>query len=1093
MYWPCGVPKIYAFNGPKAEAFIGQQRIHHNEAANGDGKRRSEGSGEAVTTEQSQFKADDEFTKAVIGLRASRNDQVFVTITRTNIAVWQTRPTAVLAAVARSQSSLNTYGSNVALLLRPDSAIAVVQTQNNFLLTYSITTDAQARVYQQQFAYSQARRQSVIRQFGDDDATGLREVSIRFRMAIKIDAGISKAIASEQDLLVATIKPAAVQGIKWIPDKTGSQTANELLGKMEWMSQKSIIADLVHDRAMSLSVWVMVDGRAYAVQRNATSAKKSETSDESQDFERSENTKMLFHGHCFHEPSQQVSGASLAAINARFSILALSCENNEILIYSVKDYAGNIPPSHKVETPASITTTGKVTVLAYSPDGYCLFVGFEKGWAMWSVFGKPLGNSFNTNRNLAEANGEAWLLGVSTATWVGAGSEVLLTAPGDYRIWKLDMARSAATGCFSCANLVRAMLQTPSEVVIYRGHDLPDLTTISGEASLWHHALYPPAYLHNQWPIKTCVISQDGRYVAVAGRRGLAHYSVQSGRWKTFSDLSIENSFSVRGGMCWYGHILIAATESDGSHELRLYSRDLELGRTTVLYTEALNAPVIFIGPSGEDSLLVYTYENVLFHFIINLTPRGVNLVMVGHIAFHEMVRAPARVRAVSWILPDSQLRNGDPSHDVAVASVLFLNDDKLVLLQPSQSPEGSLKYDMRVIAQHIEYYILMRDQLSFNFSSPIDESVPPSPSVEQVLNGSRSNNLLRDSLWTFSGNDLHMWSDVSEVLHMALEGPMMNNLALLSIPVDFYPLSILLNKGVVLGSESETIQRRDVPFAILRFAIRTHLFIPYILRHQLSQQDMPAALGLAHQYKDLSYFAHALEILLHHILDEEVDRQDRQKSKGVRDAEQGMGSLLPTALAFLQSSLEQADYLSTIVQCTRKTELRSWQTLFAHLPPPTQLFEESLQLDSLKTAGGYLLVLQGLDEDEEGSEARIEPYVVRLMRLGKEKHDWDLCTELAGFMVALDPSGEGLRRVMKVVGFGSGEHEGLQEPKGLGLTIPSPSPRATLSGSQPSARQAVTGVGRSPGSSLGSPGSKSGESGADYFSASPGEYRQDF
>jgi hypothetical protein len=116
--------------------------------------------------------------------------------------------------------------------------------------------------------------------------------------------------------------------------------------------------------------------------------------------------------------------------------------------------------------------------------------------------------------------------------------------------------------------LARGLLQTGTEVILYRGHDLPDLTTISGKDSLWHHAQYPPTYLHSQWPIRSSVVSQDGRYVAIAGRRGLAHYSVNSGRWKVFEDSKIENSFAVRGGMCWYGHILIAAIESDGSYEV---------------------------------------------------------------------------------------------------------------------------------------------------------------------------------------------------------------------------------------------------------------------------------------------------------------------------------------------------------------------------------------------------------------------------------------------------------------------------------------------------------------------------------------------
>ena len=60
---------------------------------------------------------------------------------------------------------------------------------------------------------------------------------------------------------------------------------------------------------------------------------------------------------------------------------------------------------------------------------------------------------------------------------------------------------------------------------------------------------------------------------------------------------------------------------------------------------------------TGSDSLLVYTYQNILYHFIINASFEVVNLVQVGQIALNGIVRAPARVRAVSWILPDHQLR----------------------------------------------------------------------------------------------------------------------------------------------------------------------------------------------------------------------------------------------------------------------------------------------------------------------------------------------------------------------------------------------------------------------------------------------------
>lgn len=177
----------------------------------------------------------------------------------------------------------------------------------------------------------------------------------------------------------------------------------------------------------------------------------------------------------------------------------------------------------------------------------------------------------------------------------------------------------------------------------------------------------------------------------------------------------------------------------------------------------------------------------------------------------------------------------------------------------------------------------------------------------------------------------------------------------------------------------------------------QTHLFLPQILRHHLAQYNSPAALHLSHHYRRLPYFPHALEVLLHDVLDEEVDRAPSPEL-----------ALLPSILSFLSTFPE---YLDILVQCTRKTEVRSWRTLFAYLPPPQELFEESLQKGLLKTAGGYLLVLHTFQELSTSSQQ-----LVRLLSRAKEEQDWELCKELARFLMALDESGATLREALEMV-----------------------------------------------------------------------------
>ena len=96
------------------------------------------------------------------------------------------------------------------------------------------------------------------------------------------------------------------------------------------------------------------------------------------------------------------------------------------------------------------------------------------------------------------------------------------------------------------------------------------------------------------------------------------------------------------------------------------------------------------------------------------------------------------------------------------------------------------------------------------------------------------------------------------------------------------------------------------------------------------------------------------------------------------------------------------------MLQCTRKTEVRSWKTLFDYLPPARELFEESLQRGSLKTAGGYLIVLHTLEEMESVPEQS-----VRLLTRALREEDWELCKELARFLAALDETGATLREAM--------------------------------------------------------------------------------
>ncbi len=141
------------------------------------------------------------------------------------------------------------------------------------------------------------------------------------------------------------------------------------------------------------------------------------------------------------------------------------------------------------------------------------------------------------------------------------------------------------------------------------------------------------------------------------------------------------------------------------------------------------------------------------------------------------------------------------------------------MLLQSSTSEEG-LKYDMRVIAHNVEYFDLMRDRGTLARSPSQSRLGSPSGEVSPV-SGLHADRGLKDSLWYFDGEKMRCWMDVEDVLMAASTENDRDLPDPVSISSDFFPTSVMLDRGVILGLDAEMIQRRDVHFAFFRHAIR--------------------------------------------------------------------------------------------------------------------------------------------------------------------------------------------------------------------------------------------------------------------------------
>ena len=152
MYWPCGVPQVYAHHGRTQESINGE---------NVDGRTSSE----LQTSEAGRKTAADQAlssTSVPLALIIS-----VASITASSLYIWSTRPVVVLAVLSEvSEVDWLLRLRNQAVLFKPDATIVVVRTDQGYLITYSVEGDHNNRVLQQNYGHSQSRRQSVLKNFG---------------------------------------------------------------------------------------------------------------------------------------------------------------------------------------------------------------------------------------------------------------------------------------------------------------------------------------------------------------------------------------------------------------------------------------------------------------------------------------------------------------------------------------------------------------------------------------------------------------------------------------------------------------------------------------------------------------------------------------------------------------------------------------------------------------------------------------------------------------------------------------------------------------------------------------------------------------
>lgn len=187
--------------------------------------------------------------------------------------------------------------------------------------------------------------------------------------------------------------------------------------------------------------------------------------------------------------------------------------------------------------------------------------------------------------------------------------------------------------------------------------------------------------------------------------------------------------------------------------------------------------------------------------------------------------------------------------------------------------------------------------------------------------------------------------------------------------------LAVLMDKGIFIGVEYEAATRTNLSFTMFRqvtsvrtqvecafdetdrLTMQSHLFLYHVLLYHLMNGQVREAVLFASNYQHLVYFAHALEMTLHNVVEEDVTAlqggDDSEKKK----------HLLADTIEFL----DHFDIcLDVVVGCARKIEMTRWARLFDIVGDPKDLFEVSRtsRLDRrLVNVDSVVLVLQATED----------------------------------------------------------------------------------------------------------------------------------
>jgi hypothetical protein len=625
----------------------------------------------------------------------------------------------------------------------------------------------------------------------------------------------------------------------------------------------------------------------------------------------------------------------------------------------------------------SPSDTGAAAQLAWAPDGRALAVGYAaRGAAVWSASGCRLVHAMRPQSSgtagplPAMLHSSRWSvapgLGAETtpaAAVLDDGVSALAWGPCGYA---LLLGGEAHAVCLVELSLARPLVQRRVRAgtwcgthVMYAADALLLLERDDGEAdaagggggggggggSHAHmpeppgvaHLRLPRAYIGDNWPLRHVAVSDDGRYVAAAGRRGVILRSLRSAKWRVFGDVSQERALCA-AALLWLGSALVlvnnaaavAAGEDDArrggadapavppaprspsvrpspalasrtgaAYELLVFPRD-HLDATSLLARLPLPGAPLAVDALGADFLMVatppmnITIYSATWHGALTPTgPQRLSLVPIRELRLLSarappitlMLVPPPRPRAPTPSRADSFGGGAataapaahpppTPAHALPPLSAVVLRaGGELSLLDLKMGSERSVAFDVD------EFWLPVHDCDAADASRAEDDDGPVGvPPAALAPPGST------DAPWWVYGHGGMRLIQPDDVRAGAAGGIGEDDMeeSLLSEASDpelvfdreSYPLGLAPGPGAVVWLTQRLAAAGGGDLPCFEAAPKSQPVLPCLLRHLLRRGADGDAAALASAAEGRPHFTHSLEWLLFSALDAHVSRR---------------------------------------------------------------------------------------------------------------------------------------------------------------------------------------------------------------------------